>query len=242
MAVYFVPPLQLYNPSDEFFTLLVRALTISKHEFIRMTGVHPCFTNSSFKKPCLCWNRIYLVFPFYPYYFWGVFVSLFFFSFFPFFFPFFLFFLSIFLPFSFFLFSLIFSFFFFSFFPFSLFPLFLSFLAFLSFFCLFYCIWVAGVRMYAVPVVSSTMTWHCLAYHTVLQCNGVCVVVLWPQSLSRMTNQHGRVMCVLFTLNRFFSTRRHVAHPVSALILHLREIQALWSHKYDTDRQLRCTR
>ena len=40
----------------------------------------------------------------------------------------------------------------------------------------------------------------------------------------------------------FLCTRRHPAHPVSALILHLREIQALWSHKYDTDRQLRCTR
>ena len=31
------------------------------------------------------------------------------------------------------------------------------------------------------------------------------------------------------------STRRHPAHPVSALILHPREIQALWSQNYDAD-------
>ena len=32
----------------------------------------------------------------------------------------------------------------------------------------------------------------------------------------------------------FLSTRRHPAHPVSALILHPRELQALWSQNYGT--------
>ena len=36
----------------------------------------------------------------------------------------------------------------------------------------------------------------------------------------------------------FFSTRRHPAHPVSALILHPGEIQALWSPNYDTGRSV----
>ena len=40
----------------------------------------------------------------------------------------------------------------------------------------------------------------------------------------------------------FLCTRRHPAHPVYALILHPREVQALWPQNYDTGRYVRCTR
>ena len=40
-------------------------------------------------------------------------------------------------------------------------------------------------------------------------------------------------VCVLH-IKPFLSTRRHPAHPAPALILHRREIQALWSQNYDT--------
>ena len=41
-------------------------------------------------------------------------------------------------------------------------------------------------------------------------------------------------LCVCYSHKTVLSTRRHAAHPVSALILHPREIQALWSQNYDT--------
>ena len=41
-----------------------------------------------------------------------------------------------------------------------------------------------------------------------------------------------KVACVFFTT--ILSTRRHPAHPVSALILYPREIKVLWSQMYDT--------
>ena len=40
--------------------------------------------------------------------------------------------------------------------------------------------------------------------------------------------------CVCCSPESVVSTRRHPTHPVSALILHPREIQALWSQNYDT--------
>ena len=50
----------------------------------------------------------------------------------------------------------------------------------------------------------------------------------WDQGVVRK-----HYVCVVFALNRsFFSTTS--VHPVSALILHPREIQALWSQNYDT--------
>ena len=71
--------------------------------------------------------------------------------------------------------------------------------------CSFYssCIWVAGVRMFWL---SYPVRWHSIA---LLLCTPL------------------RCECVVFTLNRSFSSTS--VHLVSVLILHPREVQILWS-------------
>ena len=46
-------------------------------------------------------------------------------------------------------------------------------------------------------------------------------------------NQHRHGVCVS-SHKTVLLTRRHPAHPVSALILHPKETQVLWSQSYDT--------
>ena len=96
-------------------------------------------------------------------------------------------------------------------------------------------IWIASFCMY----VSYPVRWHvCSAYCMTMQ--HLCIVVSWPHSLCTSIPLEGGIGtdtgCVCSSPKNVFFTRRHPAHPVSALILHpnSRETQALWSQNHDT--------
>ena len=73
-------------------------------------------------------------------------------------------------------------------------------------------------------------------------CDFASFFVLLARNFGFTKTPRESFVCVRSSHSTVLSTRRHPAHPVSAKVLHPREIQALWPQNYHTGSYYGCTR